>query len=131
MPHLSNKSKTILNTCDVRLQEICAVAIELMDFTIITGYRDKSAQDKVVREGNSKLAYPHSKHNIFPSLAVDIAPYPINWNERERFILLAGIILGVAHSKKIKLRWGGDWNRNFNLQDNKFSDLGHFEIIVF
>lgn len=128
MPTFSNKSKTLLATCDVRLQEICAIAIEVMDFMIITGYRNKEAQDKALGEGNSKLPYPKSKHNSYPSLAVDIAPYPLDWNDKQRFILLAGIMLGIARSKGIKLRWGGDWNGDFNLKNDRFLDCGHFEL---
>ena len=99
-----------------------------MDFTIITGHRDKLTQDKAFNSGNSKLRYPHSKHNQYPSCAIDIAPYPIDWNDRGRFILLAGILFGVAESQKTHLRWGGDWNCNFILKDNGFDDLGHFEL---
>jgi peptidoglycan L-alanyl-D-glutamate endopeptidase CwlK len=128
MPKLSSKSRILLNQCDVRLQEVCEIAVEIMDFTIITGYRDKAAQAKAFSEGNSKLKYPESKHNNYPSEAVDIAPYPIDWNDRSRFDLLAGIMLGIAHLHGINLRWGGDWDGTFNPKANKFADLGHFEI---
>ena len=37
------------------------------------------------REGRSKLSWLESKHNCEPSRAVDIAPYPIDWDDRERF----------------------------------------------
>ena len=129
MPQLSEKSAQLLSTCDTRLQQVCMAAIKIIDFTIITGYRDKAAQDKALKDGNSKLAYQLSKHNIFPSLAIDIAPFPIDWNDKERFILLAGIILGIASEQNIKLRLGGDWDSDFNLKENRFSDLGHFEVL--
>lgn len=128
MSKLSNKSKLLLAECDARLQIICNAAIEVMDFAIITGHRDEESQNKAFAQGNSKLKYPGSKHNAKPSLAVDIAPYPIDWNDSSRFILLAGIMLGIAQIQGIKLRWGGNWNNDFNIKGNKFSDLGHFEI---
>jgi hypothetical protein len=28
----------------------------------------------------------------------------------------------------INLRWGGDWNMNFEVDDNQFDDFPHFEI---
>ena len=28
----------------------------------------------------------------------------------------------------INLRWGGDWNQNWEVNDNKFDDFPHFEI---
>lgn len=129
MPKFSQKSESLLNGCDIRLQKICNLAIELMDFTIITGYRDEIAQNKAFNEGRSKLLYPYSKHNTNPSQAVDIAPYPVDWNDNARFILLAGIVLGIAKMQNIKIVWGGDWNGNFNPKDNKFVDLGHFELL--
>ncbi len=129
MPKFSEKSKKLLSGCDARLYEICMNAIEIMDFTIITGYRGKDAQNKAFAEGNSKIKYPQSKHNIYPSRAIDIAPYPIDWKDHNRFVLLAGVMLGIAHEHNVKLRWGGDWSGDFNLKDNKFSDLGHFEIV--
>jgi len=65
-----------------------------------------------------------------PSLAVNAAPYPIDWENRERATLFAGYVLGVADEMGIKLRWGGDWNMNFETADNNFDDLWHFELIL-
>ena len=39
-----------------------------------------------------------------------------------------GIAVGIAKRKGIKLRWGGDWDRDGELSDNRFNDLGHLEI---
>lgn len=128
MPQLSEKSKLLLAGCDARLQQICYIAIEIMDFTVITGYRTKEEQEKAFAEGKSKLNWPDGKHNKMPAMAVDIAPYPMDWNDTARFYLLAGIMLGISRELGIKLRWGGDWNGDFNLKDNKFNDIGHFEL---
>ena len=83
---------------------------------------------KLYDEGKTKVKYPNGRHNDNPSRAVDIAPYPIDWADRERFHLFAGFVLGIARSMGIKLRWGGDWNMNFEVDDNKFDDFPHFEI---
>jgi peptidoglycan LD-endopeptidase CwlK len=130
MPEFSNKSKELLVDCDGRLQKICNAAIEIMDFSVISGHRNKEMQDRAFIIGNSKVEYPHSKHNSLPSHAVDIAPYPIDWGDEDRFIFLAGIIIATAKTQGVKIRWGGDWNSDFNLKDNKFLDLGHFEIVA-
>ena len=79
--------------------------------------------------GNSKVQFPNSKHNSLPSLAVDAAPYPIDWNDKKRFALFAGFVLGIAATKGIRLRWGGDWNMNYITLDNRFDDLPHFELV--
>lgn len=128
MPKLSKLSKERLSTCDVRLQEICNEVIKHIDFTVLIGYRDQKDQDLAFKNGTSKLKWPNSKHNSFPSKAVDIAPYPIDWHNRDRFCLLAGWMLCTAKQKGIKLRWGGDWNRNYNPKDETFQDFPHFEI---
>ena len=83
--------------------------------------------------GRSQLRFPHSKHNHSPSLAVDIAPwYPdnphIRWQDHKGFIYLAGIIKGLAISMGIQIRWGGDWDADHDLQDQRFNDLPHFEV---
>ena len=62
-------------------------------------------------------------------MACDVVPYPIDWNDRERFHLFAGFVLGIANQMGIELRWGGDWNRNWEVDDNKFDDFPHFELV--
>jgi peptidoglycan L-alanyl-D-glutamate endopeptidase CwlK len=36
-------------------------------------------------------------------------------------------VLGIAQSMGINLRWGGDWDKDWEVQDNKFDDFPHFE----
>ena len=36
--------------------------------------------------------------------------------------------MDVAKSMGITLRWGGDWDMDTQVKDNKFDDLVHFEI---
>ncbi|MDB2415362.1 M15 family metallopeptidase [Rickettsiales bacterium] len=129
MPDFSISSQERLSQCDLRLQKICNEVIKYFDFTIVDGYRNKEKQNNLFYSGQSKLKYPHSKHNEFPSRAVDIAPYPINWNDKERFYLLAGMMFAVAEWQNIPIRWGGDWNKNWKFSDQSFHDLPHFELI--
>lgn len=129
MFQLSNKSKELLASCDPRLQKICSESIKIFDFTVLQGHRGKEQQDQFFSSGKSKLKFPKSKHNSQPSLAVDIAPYPINFNDPKRFYFLAGIIQTIAAQQNIKIRWGGDWNQNLNFSDENFYDLVHFEIV--
>lgn len=135
MAYFSNKSKEILSTCDTRLQDICNTLIQWFDFSVISGHRGEEEQNKIYSDGFTQVKYPDSKHNAEPSLAVDITPYPVDWEDREAFTYLAGWFMGVARMKGYKVRWGGDWNgtdsnRNGNsLKDNSFDDLGHFELM--
>tara|TARA_R110002167_G_C12231240_1_gene609851 strand:- start:29 stop:424 length:396 start_codon:yes stop_codon:yes gene_type:complete len=128
MPRFGKSSKKRLLTCDKRLQEIFNEVIKYIDCSVLEGYRGEKRQNKLQEEGKSKVRYPKGRHNASPSLAVDVAPYPIDWNDRERFHLFAGYVLGVARGLGYTLRWGGDWNMNFKVNDNKFDDFPHFEI---
>ena len=130
MPEYSQISRERLATCHPDIQRVFDVVIQKFDCTIICGHRGQASQNKAYKTGKSKVRWPDSKHNRTPSEAVDVAPHPINWKDRERFILLAGYVLGVAIKMNIPLRWGGDWNRNFVLSDEDFHDLAHFELIT-
>jgi peptidoglycan L-alanyl-D-glutamate endopeptidase CwlK len=128
MPRFGKRSNQRLASCDTRLQEVFNEVIKTVDCAVLEGHRGKERQNKLLKEGKTKVAYPKGRHNASPSLAVDVAPYPIDWNDRERFTLFAGYVLGVASRMGISIRWGGDWNMNFEVNDNKFDDFPHFEI---
>ena len=117
-----------LSTCHEDLQEILHEAIKLMDLAVIQGHRTKVEQDEYFAIGTSEVQWPHSKHNTQPSRAVDVAPYPIEWADRERMHYMAGMIKGIALDKGIALRWGGDWDMDGEVKDNTFDDLVHFEL---
>ena len=128
MPKFSKKSLSKLETCDKRLQDLFLRVVKKFDCTILEGHRSKDRQNKLFDEGKSKLKYPKGKHNSLPSKAVDVAPYPIDWNDRERFTYFAGYVLGIAYQMGLKIRWGGDWDMDTEVKDNNFDDLPHFEI---
>ena len=129
MPKFGKSSKRHLNLLQGNLQEILIDAIELYDFKILSSHRGEAEQDKLFGRGASKKRYPNSKHNVSPSLAVDLAPYPIDWKDAERFYFLAGIILTVARQWAVNIRWGGDWDSDKDFNDNRFDDLGHYELV--
>ena len=106
--------------CHIDLQKVLDMAIKEYDFTILCGHRGEAEQNKAFKEGNSKLKFPNSKHNKSPSLAVDIAPYPIDWNNIDRFRELSIIIKRCAKEAGIKITWGGDWRT--------FKDYPHYEL---
>lgn len=132
MPRFSTASLSQLGTCDPRLQRLMMAAIELYDFTVLEGHRGQEAQDRAYAKGNSKVRWPRGQHNSLPSRAVDIAPYPIDWSNteaaRQRFCLLAGYVLCTAKQHGVTVRWGGDWDGDGDTRDERFRDLGHFEV---
>ena len=129
MPKFSEASRDKLNMVHSNLRLLMHAAIQLFDFTVIWGHRGEAAQIKAFETGHSEKKFGGSKHNVIPSLAVDIAPYPIDWEDRERFIYLGGIVRALAYEMGIPLRWGGDWDSDGHIKDHKLQDLGHFELV--
>ena len=128
MPYFGKRSRNNLATCDDRLQKVFNEVIKHVDCSVIEGHRSGERQDKLLKEGKTNVKFPNGRHNANPSRAVDVVPYPIDWDDRERFHLFAGFVLGIAKSMGINLRWGGDWNQNFEVDDNNFDDFPHFEL---
>ena len=129
MPRFGSRSRKNLATCDEDLQDLFNEVIKYVDCSVICGHRNKEDQNKAFKEKRTKVKFPNGRHNSNPSRAVDVVPYPIDWNDRERFHLFAGFVLGIAQSMEINIRWGGDWNKNFEVDDNNFDDFPHFELI--
>lgn len=151
MSEFGRSSRAKLNTCHPELQRVADVVIQEMDHTIIYGWRSEQIQMALYKAGKSTKAFG-SKHNhvlairknlvaasgdpwtsamlpgVKQSNAIDVAPWPIDWKNINRFRLLAGLYLGVAVALGIKLRWGGDWDRDFSELDEKgLRDFGHLE----
>tara|TARA_R110002096_G_C14561156_1_gene719920 strand:+ start:241 stop:633 length:393 start_codon:yes stop_codon:yes gene_type:complete len=129
MAKFGKTSKERLATCDKRLQRVFNEVIKYVDCSVLEGHRNEERQNKLFDEGKSKVKYPRGRHNSYPSRAVDVTPYPVDWNDRERQTLFAGFVIGIARSMDIRLRWGGDWDMDFKVMDNRFDDFPHFEII--
>lgn len=135
MPKFSQSSFSKLSTCHQDLQVLFYEVIKSFDCTIIEGYRNQEDQDAAFSSGNTQLSWPHGKHNHQPSMAVDVSPYPIDWKNTDRFYFFAGYVLGIAQKLKDEgkmshvVRYGGDWNGNKNIDDERFKDLVHFELV--
>jgi len=129
MPEFSEQSLKALSSCDQRLQKLFLEVVKHFDCTVICGFRDMAAQDAAFNGGMSKLAWPNSKHNHYPSTAIDAAPYPVVWEDEERFYYFAGFVKGVASQMGLSIRCGADWDGDMQVKDENFIDLDHFEII--
>ena len=122
-----------LISCHPDLQAVVHKASDIMDLSVICGHRNEHDQNAAYQAGKSTKQWPDSKHNAWPSHAVDILPYfdqgnPYDWDEHLAFARLAGTLFAVAFSMGVKIRWGGDWNQNNRSNDERLLDLGHFEL---
>ena len=125
MPKFGKKSLAELRGLDSGLVNVLNQAIKHFDFSVIEGMRSLETQTQYVADGVSKTL--KSKH--LEGKAVDIAPYPVDYDDTERFVYLGGFILGVASQLGVKLRWGLDWDMDTYTKDTNFRDLGHFELV--
>jgi peptidoglycan L-alanyl-D-glutamate endopeptidase CwlK len=129
VPSFSARSLERLRTCDPRLQRLFERVVAEYDCTILEGHRGREAQERAFQEGRSKIRWPDGLHNALPSFAVDVAPHPVDWNDLKRFYHFGGFVQGVAAAMGLPLRWGGDWDGDNDLGDQRFNDLVHFELV--
>ena len=130
MPSFGKSSKKELDTCHEALQVLFNKVVKEFDCSVLKGYRGEKEQNEAFDRGNSTLKYPNGKHNQNPSIAVDVIPYPEDWEDRERMSFFAGFVKGVSLNMGLKIRWGGDWNSDTQVKDNNFDDLVHFELVL-
>ena len=147
MPKFGKKSLDRLATCHPDLQKVMNEAIKHYDFTILYGYRTPNEQFELYKKGrtfkNGKWTkvgttfteldgkIKKSKHNYLPSLAVDVAPYPIDWNNLDRFKKLNDVVMKCAKKLGIGLVWGADWDGDGDIAEHTLQDYPHFELKPF
>lgn len=135
MPSFSQTSLERLNSCHDDLILIFSTIVADTDCSILCGHRDQAEQTRAYVSGNSKVQWPDSKHNQEPSLGVDVAPWPFDWEDEKAFCFFAGKAVAVANrlfkdgAISHKLRWGGDWDGDGQTNDQTFYDLVHFELV--
>jgi peptidoglycan LD-endopeptidase CwlK len=110
------------------LVKLAKKAGEKYNIIILEGVRDASRQKELFEQGKSKTL--NSKHLIQKdgySHAIDIAPDPVNWNDREQFVALSFYLKGLADSIGIEIRQGVDWDGDLNIKEHWF-DGPHIEL---
>jgi peptidoglycan L-alanyl-D-glutamate endopeptidase CwlK len=143
-----------LGQCNDRIQLVCYKAILVADFAVITGHRNKEAQNKLYPK-YTRVKWPDSKHNKNPSQAIDVAPYiepygtiygskadvkkimklsNVSEKAANAFIIkaysrLIGIMEGIAAENDVEIRVGLDWDGDMDMLDQTFHDLGHWETV--
>lgn len=96
-----------------------------VDLIVIQGARTIAEEQADMASGHSALTNPmDSKHVIGPgrplARAVDVAPYPVDWNNTQRFQALASNVKAAADAIGLQIVWGGDWQT--------LKDLDHYEL---
>ena len=155
MASYSISSQRKLDTAHRDLQTVFQEVVRIFDNTIVYGERSVAHQFDLFKQGRAKDAngkwkivnknkvvtycdgtIKKSKHNYTPSRAVDAVPYPIDWDDTDRMYYFAGHVKAIAIILKTQgkithdIRWGGDFNMDTQVANERFKDLLHFEIIT-
>ena len=136
MPTFSQKSLDKLATCHPDLIRVFNEVITHTDCTIIEGHRPIEKQAEYFRTGHSKLDpanpdhFDKCKHIQRPSLACDVLPCPVDWNDNSRNSWFAGFVMATARQLDVELIWGGNWDSDITHVDKtaNFFDAPHFQI---
>lgn len=125
---LGQRSLDRLKGVNPSLVAVFKRACETMPFdvTVLEGLRSYERQQELLMKGATKVSV--SRH--MSGNALDIAPYPIDWNDLERFQIVAEHMFKAAEELGVVIRWGGTWERTFTkpVKWAKFLDAPHFEL---
>lgn len=115
---LGTRSNQSLSGVHVDLVAVVKRAIEIteVDFSVIEGIRHIERQRQLVKEGKSTTL--NSRH--LTGHAVDMVPYPVDWEDLGRFELMAEAMKSASKELEVPIKWGGDWKN--------FYDAPHFEL---
>lgn len=130
---LGKRSKDSLGGIHPDLVKVVELAITLseQDFTVIEGVRTTKRQQELYAQGRTtkgsivtkadgvKNKSNHQAKSDGYGHAVDIVPYPVDWNTKSKFVAIADAMKEAAKDLNVSIQWGGDW---------KFTDLPHFEL---
>ena len=107
-----------------------AITLTTQDFLVTEGVRTPARQRELYAQGRTtpgpKVTWTlNSNHFIQKSgygHAVDLCPYPVDWNDVRKFAAIADAMKRAAAAEGVKLTWGGDWKAP------KGPDRPHFEL---
>lgn len=138
--HLRNNGRADWQGVDPRIKEFAARFVEEarkrgIPLYAHCAYRTKAEQTEAWASGNSKLQWPDAPH--CKGLAVDIVHSVFHWDMSEaEWDYLRWLGYQVLHRindqrpKKdwIILTWGGDWDGDGDIHDQRLYDPAHWEI---
>lgn len=86
-----------------------AIQKSSQDFSVIEGVRSLERQTTLVAKGLSQtLKSNHLKQTDGFGHAVDLAPYPLEW-DLAKFYPIAEAVRSAAKELNVRVRWGGCW----------------------
>lgn len=142
-----------LATVHPKLRAVIERALQLttIDFTVLEGVRTPERQRELYGQGRTttectkagisvKYAKPRMqkvtwtlRSNHFASAdglsrAVDVVPFPLDWNDLAKFDAVAKAVLAAGKELDIGIRWGADWDQDGKPREKSETDSPHFEL---
>lgn len=137
---LGAKSRAALSGVHPRLVAVVERAIQItgQDFMVLEGVRTKARQLELYAQGRTKpgnivtwtKVSNHFKQADGYGHAVDLVPWPVDWNDLQKFDAIATAMFSAARELKVAIRWGADWDRDGKRRERRESDSPHFELHV-
>ena len=110
-----------------------AIKITKQDFMVVQGVRTAEEQNKLFRQGRTRPGKvvtqldgfkKKSNHQVKDDgygYAVDLCPYPIDWNDLDKFKVISEAMTQASRKLGVKITWGGNWK--------SFKDYPHYELV--
>ena len=146
-----------LMTCKTPLIKFGTALDLVVPSIVMWGHRPEKDQQKMYDSGRSRAKPGQSKHNVNPSEAIDIVYDTVDWQalddywrvlkwvrqgkridpqkyknatmEWARAYWYCGMAMMIAKDHGINIRGGHNWDGDFDIKDQNFYDLFHFELI--
>lgn len=130
---LGKTSLARLQGVDETLVNVVKRAIEIseVDFSVLEGVRTLERQRELYAQGRTapgKIVTWTMKSRHIEGKAVDLVPYPLDWNDLEKFNKIKDAMFQAAKELDVNLRWGADWDGDGNYREKGEYDSPHFEI---
>lgn len=154
MNKYSKSSERKLLTCHPALRYIFREVLKDSDHTVSFGHRTRIVQQELYFQGrelidgiwqivNPALRVTNCDGYINPSyhnndgesgeplsLAIDVYPYfngKMQTDERN-MAFFAGKVWEIAKKQGIPIVWGGDWDGDYDVTDNRLMDMAHYQL---
>lgn len=130
---LGKTSLARLQGVDETLVNVVKRAIEIseVDFTVLEGVRTLERQRELYAQGRTapgKIVTWTMKSRHIEGKAVDLVPYPLDWNDLEKFNKIKDAMFQAAREQDVNLRWGADWDGDGKYREKGEYDSPHFEL---
>lgn len=108
-----------------------AIELSAVDFTVLEGKRTLARQQELFDQGRKtpgKIVTWTMKSKHLDGNAVDLVPFPVDWEDTQKFDAIAKAMFAAAAELGVKLRWGADWDSDGKPREKGEYDSPHFEV---